>query len=41
MFNFDMAIAEESKDWIDKQNQYAMWEKGPLMVYLKPRLQKM
>lgn len=37
VFNFDMKIAEESKDWITQRN-FLMWEKGPLKVHLKPRV---
>lgn len=36
IFNFDMKIAAESKDWI-RQRNYLMWDKGPLKVYLRPR----
>ncbi|KAJ5679818.1 hypothetical protein N7462_008062 [Penicillium macrosclerotiorum] len=36
MFNFDMKIADESKDWM-KQRNFLMWEKGPLKVHLTPR----
>ncbi|KAJ5664215.1 hypothetical protein N7507_004946 [Penicillium longicatenatum] len=36
IFNFDMKIADESRDWI-KQRNFLMWEKGPLKVYLTPR----
>lgn len=37
LWNFDMRLAEDSKDWIDKQKIYLLWEKGPLNVYLTPR----
>ncbi|CAI7657824.1 unnamed protein product [Penicillium viridicatum] len=33
IFNFDMEIADEARDWI-KQRNFLMWEKGPLKVQL-------
>lgn len=33
IFNFDMEIADESRNWI-KQRNFLMWEKGPLNVHL-------
>ncbi|KAJ5930882.1 cytochrome P450 monooxygenase [Penicillium verhagenii] len=39
IFNFDMKIADESRDWI-KQKNYLMWQKGPLKVYLTPRIRE-
>lgn len=33
IFNFDMEIADEARDWI-KQRNFLMWEKGPLKVHL-------
>ncbi|KAF2760253.1 cytochrome P450 [Pseudovirgaria hyperparasitica] len=36
VFNFDMRIADESKDWNHAQKIYFLWHKGPLMVYLTP-----
>lgn len=36
IFNFDMKIADESRDWIIQKN-FLMWQKGPLKVYLTPR----
>lgn len=33
IFNFDMEIADEARDWI-KQRNLLMWEKGPLKVHL-------
>lgn len=35
VFNFDMRIADESRNWID-QRVYNLWKKGPLSVYLTP-----
>ena len=35
VFNFDMKIAEESRNWID-QKVWNLWKKGSLMAYLTP-----
>ncbi|KAK0624940.1 cytochrome P450 [Bombardia bombarda] len=37
LWNFDMRIAEESRDWMSRQRIFNLWEKGPLGVYLTPR----
>lgn len=37
IYNFDMKLADDSKDWIGQQKIYMMWEKKPLNVYLTPR----
>lgn len=36
IYNFDLRIAEDSLDWVQKQRNFLMWEKGPLNVYLTP-----
>jgi hypothetical protein len=36
IFNFDMRLAEDSRDWLRTQKAYALWDKPPLNVYLKP-----
>lgn len=36
LFNFDLRIAEESRDWMDRQKIYNLWNKGELKVYLTP-----
>lgn len=36
VFNFDMKIADEARDWVQQKN-YLMWQKGALKVYLTPR----
>ncbi|CAG8235492.1 unnamed protein product [Penicillium nalgiovense] len=33
IFNFDMEIVDEARDWINQRN-FLMWEKGPLKVHL-------
>lgn len=35
LLNFDFKLCPESEDW-DDQHVYALWEKKPLMVQLKP-----
>lgn len=37
LWNFDLKLADESKDWLGKQKIYLLWEKSPLYVYLTPR----
>ena len=36
VYNFDMALAEESRGWMDNPRSYAVWEKPDLMVHLTP-----
>lgn len=36
LFEFDLSLAEESKDWLQAQKCYALWDKPSLCVYLKP-----
>ncbi len=36
IYNFDMSIAEESKDWLENQEVYNVWVKPPLMVRFTP-----
>lgn len=36
IFNFDLKLADESREWI-KQKNYLTWYKPPLKVYLTPR----
>jgi hypothetical protein len=38
VWNFDMRLAKDSHDWVDKTELYLLWDKGPLNVYLTPRL---
>lgn len=37
LWNFDLSLADESKDWLRRQKIYLLWEKSPLYVYLTPR----
>lgn len=36
LWNFDLELMPESADW-SRQKVYAIWEKSPLYVKLKPR----
>ncbi|KAH8661779.1 hypothetical protein BGZ61DRAFT_368811, partial [Ilyonectria robusta] len=36
IWNFDLRLAEESHDWLERQKIYILWDKGPLMVNLVP-----
>ncbi|KAF6832491.1 cytochrome p450 [Colletotrichum plurivorum] len=36
IWNFDLVLADDSQDWLEKQKIYILWAKGPLNVYLKP-----
>lgn len=38
LWNFDIKLADECKDWMAKQKIFLLWEKPPLEVYLTPRL---
>ncbi|KAM0806625.1 putative Cytochrome P450 [Seiridium cardinale] len=37
IWNFDMHLAEDSYDWVDKTELYLLLDKAPLNVYLAPR----
>lgn len=37
LWNFDLKLADDSKNWIGDQKIYGLWEKGPLNVHLTPR----
>ncbi|KAE8446004.1 hypothetical protein EG329_012643 [Mollisiaceae sp. DMI_Dod_QoI] len=37
LWNFDVQIAEESHNWLDAQQSFLIWQKGPMDVYLTPR----
>ncbi|KAJ4291290.1 hypothetical protein N0V88_006293 [Collariella sp. IMI 366227] len=36
LWNFDLRIAEDSLDWMNKQKVFNLWEKGKLNVYITP-----
>jgi hypothetical protein len=35
LFNFDLELMPESRNWIANQKIYLLWEKLPLLVKLK------
>ncbi len=37
IWNFDIEITEQSREWMDHQRAYLIWEKPPLYVRLKPK----
>ncbi|KAF9879140.1 hypothetical protein CkaCkLH20_03373 [Colletotrichum karsti] len=39
IWNFDLQLAEESRDWLDceRHQVYTLWDKPPLKVHLTPR----
>ena len=36
LWNFDMRLADESKDWFQTQKAYLLWQKPALAVHLTP-----
>jgi hypothetical protein len=36
LYRFDIQLANEAQDWIAEQKIFTIWEKIPLMVYIKP-----
>lgn len=36
LFNFDLELMPESKDWMEGQKVFTLWEKPSLMVKLHP-----
>ncbi|KAF5492575.1 Cytochrome P450 monooxygenase 1 [Colletotrichum siamense] len=36
IWNFDLVLADDSQDWMERQMIYVLWAKGALNVYLKP-----
>ncbi|KAH8668484.1 isotrichodermin C-15 hydroxylase [Xylariales sp. PMI_506] len=36
IFNFDMKIADDSRDWLHNQKAYILWDKPSLNVYMTP-----
>lgn len=39
LWNFDIELTADSRDWLQRQKSYLMWEKGGLYVKLKPKYQ--
>lgn len=38
LWNFDVDLASRSRNWIDNQHAYLIWDKPPLFVHLTPRM---
>ena len=36
LYNFDLELMDESREWMKNQKIFALWEKPPLMVKLHP-----
>ncbi|KAI1399693.1 cytochrome P450 [Hypoxylon fuscum] len=36
IYNFDMKLSDDSRDWMTGQKAYVVWEKPPLNVYMTP-----
>lgn len=36
VYNFDMSLAEDSREWLKDQKAFVVWDKPPLNVVLKP-----
>lgn len=39
MWNFDMEIADQSRNWMDQQQSYLLWRKPALYAHLMPKEQ--
>ncbi|KAI0395986.1 isotrichodermin C-15 hydroxylase [Xylariaceae sp. FL0594] len=36
IFDFDLKLSDSSKDWVDRQKAFALWDRIPLEVYITP-----
>jgi hypothetical protein len=36
VYDFDMSLADDSENWLEKQRSYLLWDRAELNVYLKP-----
>ncbi|PNP51058.1 hypothetical protein THARTR1_08286 [Trichoderma harzianum] len=37
LWNFDISLHPDSKDWLQNNNSYTLWQKPDLNIYIKPR----
>lgn len=37
LYNYDMELDEQSKNWAEGMLAYTLWDKPPMFVHLKPR----
>ncbi|KAI6090278.1 cytochrome P450 [Hypoxylon rubiginosum] len=40
IYNFDMTLADDCKDWLRTQKAYVVWDKPPLNIYMTPVAKK-
>ena len=38
MWNFDLSLHPDSKDWMQGHHAFSLWQKPDLNVYIKPRV---
>jgi len=36
VFDFDMKLANDGDNWVERQKTYTLWERLPLNVYFTP-----
>lgn len=36
IYDFDMKLVEDSKNWVERQKAYTLWDRVPLNVYFTP-----
>lgn len=36
IWNFDLSLCDDSRDWIGQQKVFILWQKNPLNVLLTP-----
>lgn len=37
LFNFDISLSDDSREWMENQKAYNMWSKPPMHIHLTPR----
>ncbi len=37
IYDFDIKMADDLGNWLDRQKTYTLWDRVPLNVYLTPR----
>lgn len=38
LWNFDISLHPDSKNWYEEHKVYTLWEKPNLNIYIKPRM---
>jgi len=36
VFDFDLKLAEDSKNWVERQKTFTLWDRKPLNVFFTP-----